>query len=282
MNYEFGVRFTTRRVYARVQAFNAELYDPIVRRTLLFPVASLPAQLAGLAVSMIPQTPAQREQGVAALSVPFDSRSVKAFVNDGRARYYGIESLVEYKLSDRHNLEANYSFIAGRELNPNRNIRRLPPQSASATLRSFFGRRRMWVDLSAAVSGAQERLSGGDIDDERIGASRRRRDIADFFRGGRVQPFVDPASGQFRPTGETLQQIQNRVLPFVTSDDTRVPLYVKTAGWAAFHIRSGVPIGERSQLLLAIENLLDKNYRVHGSGIDAPGMNAYAAFRYVF
>ena len=62
------------------------------------------------------------------------------------------------------------------------------------------------------MSGAQDRLSGGDRDDERIGASRRRQDIADFYnsaRGAQVQ------------TGETLLQIQNRVLPGV-SDSTRV------------------------------------------------------------
>ena len=34
--------------------------------------------------------------------------------------------------------------------------------------------------------------------------------------------------------------------------------------------------------LPGIGNLLDKNYRLHGSGVDAPGWNAFANLRFVF
>jgi outer membrane receptor protein involved in Fe transport len=34
--------------------------------------------------------------------------------------------------------------------------------------------------------------------------------------------------------------------------------------------------------MVALENLLDKNYRVHGSGIDAPGINFYLRVRWRF
>ncbi len=119
----------------------------------------------------------------------------------------------------------------------------------------------------------QDRLSGGDRDDERIGASFRRADIAAFFNGSRVAGHS--------PTGETLLQIQNRVLPGV-DDNTRVPLYTATAGWATLGIRSGFPLGEQWQINAAIENLLDKNYRFHGSGIDAPGFNVWLGVRYAF
>ncbi len=289
-NYEFGARFTARRFYARVQAFDAELYDPIVRRTLLFPAAQVPSSVAGLPVTPVPQTPAQREQGVQAVASQFDPRALKAFVNDGRSRYYGIESLARWALSARWSLEANYSFLAGRELNPNRNIRRLPPQAGAAAVRYLPAGRRPWFEVSLAASGAQKRLSGGDLDDERIGASRRRRDIADFFNGSRVAPLLDPSGRVFTPTGETLLQIQDRVLPLgavlhgvrVASDSTRVPLYTATAGWTALHVRSGIPLGERWQLLAAAENLLDRNYRTHGSGLDAPGINGYLSLRFRF
>ena len=118
MNYEFGARVTTRRLYARAQLFDAELYDPIVRRTLLFPASSVPTQLAGLPVTPIPQTAAQRAQGVVAVATQVDPRAVKAFVNDGRARYYGVETLVRYVIASRWTVEGNYSYILGRELNP--------------------------------------------------------------------------------------------------------------------------------------------------------------------
>jgi outer membrane receptor protein involved in Fe transport len=191
-------------------------------------------------------------------------------------------------LTDHWSLEANYTFLGGRDLNPNRNIRRLPPQMGAATLRYVPSSRRAWFEAQLQLAGAQRRLSGGDRDDERIGASRRRRDIADFFNGSRVQPLV--RNGVFTPTGETLRQIQDRVLPLgstfngvtVLNDDSRVALYPSTAGWAALHLRAGLPLGERWQILTALENALDRNYRFHGSGIDAPGLSAYLGVRWTF
>ena len=73
-----------------MQVFDAELYDPIVRRTLLFPAGSAPETLAGLPVTALPPSPAQQERGLVTVATAFDRRAVKAFVNDGRARYYGL------------------------------------------------------------------------------------------------------------------------------------------------------------------------------------------------
>lgn len=280
MNYEFGMRITTPKFFARAQVFDAELTDPIARRTLLFPAGSAPSSLAGLPVTVITPTAAQRAQGVVTVATAQDPRAVKAFVNDGASRYYGIEAQTRYLFTSRMSLEGNYSFILGRDLNPNRNIRRLPPQSGTITLRHTPGGRRPWWEVSMTTTGAQTRLSGGDVDDERIGASYRRSDIASFFRGSRVAPYLD-TNGVFRPTGETLLQIQNRVLPGL-ADTVRVPLYGSTAGWATVAIRSGIPIGERWQAMGALENLLDRNYRMHGSGIDSPGFNAYLSLSYRF
>jgi hemoglobin/transferrin/lactoferrin receptor protein len=290
MNYEFGVRVRTSRVYARAQVFDAELYDPIVRRTLLFPASGVPASLAGLPVTPIPQTAAQREQGVTGVATAVDPRAVKAFVNDGQSRYYGMEAMGRVQLTSQLTLTANSSYILGRDLFPNRSIRRLPPMMGSARLRYSPSRKRPWLELSMTAAGAQSRLSGGDRDDERIGASFRRADIASFFLGSRVAALTDPATRVFRPTGETLPQIQNRVLPIgatingvrVADDNSRVPLYLSTAGWAVAGIRSGVPLGERWQVHGGIDNVLDRNYRYHGSGVDAPGINAWIGVSLIF
>jgi outer membrane receptor protein involved in Fe transport len=280
-NYEAGIRVTARRFYGRVHLFDAELGDPIVRRTLLFPAAAVPAQLAGIAVSPITPSPAQRGQGVVTVAATgLDPRAIKAFVNDGQSRYYGIESMLRWAMTVRWSAEANYAFLVGRDLNPNRHIRRLPPQMAAASLRYAAPRRRYWIEWAASAAGTQRRLSGGDVDDERIGASRRRRDIADFFAGSRVAPLLDGA-GRFTPTGETLRQIQDRVLPGL-DDNLRVPLYGSTAGWVTAAVRAGVPVGERMTIHAAIENLADRQYRLHGSGIDAAGRNAYVGFRYLW
>lgn len=279
MNYEFGAQVTTGRLSLRAQVFDAELYDPIVRRTLLFPAANPPTQLAGLPVTVLPQTAAQKAQGVVAVATTLDPRAVKAFVNDGRSRYYGLEILARYRVAAQWTIETNYGYLVGRDLYPNRNIRRLPPQAGALALHYSPSSRRPWYEVSLAAAGAQSRLSGGDTDDERIGASFRRSDIAAFFHGSRVAPYL--SDGVFLPTGETLRQIQDRVLPGV-ADNTRVPLYRSTAGWATLNFRAGYPLGERWDLAGALENALDRNYRVHGSGVDAPGRSAYLSLSYRF
>jgi outer membrane receptor protein involved in Fe transport len=266
-NFEAGVRINARRMYARVQAFDAELLDPIVRRTLLFSAGAIPSTIAGLPVTPIPQTAAQREQGVITVATASDPRAVKAFVNDGKARYYGTESMVRFDVSSRWSAHATYTFLYGRELNPNRNVRRLPPQTGFAAVR--YAPRAWWVEAGMRAAGAQERLSGGDLDDERIGASRSRRDISDFYA---ARPGL---------IAEPLNQLLDRVLPGV-AETVRVPLYTSTPGWWTFDTRAGFRIGEHTSVITGVMNVFDRNYRIHGSGVDSPGVNVFLTVRRVF
>lgn len=296
-NYEVGTSWRFSRLTGRIQVFQATLEDPIVRRTLLFPANAVPTTLAGLAVTPISPTAVQRVQQVVSVATSFDPRAVKAFLNDGRARYAGIESHLRLVLTRAVSLESGYSFLVGRELDPNRFIRRLPPQQGSLSLR-FQPAGRWWVEMSGQWNGRQERLSGGDLTDERMGAARRRRDISDFFQGALVRPFLDAgadgrlgtADDLFQPTGETLAAIRDRVLPLgavrqgvrVTDDNTRVPLWTETKGFAVFHATTGYRFGERWALTLALRNLLDRNYRFHGSGIDEAGRQVFLGLRFSF
>ncbi len=297
-NYELGFTIQTRRLYGRVHVFNAELLDPIVRRTVLFEANRVPSSIAGIPVLPIPPSPLQQQQGVVTVATAFDPRAVKAFVNDGQQRFYGLESLAQYNLSSTWTIDANYTFLVGRDLNPNRPLRRLPPQQGILSLRFTPGGSRVWLQADGILAGPQERLSGGDLSDERIGAERRRRDIADFFRGARVSPYLrtgtdgiaGTADDTFSPTNETLSQIQGRVLPVgaivngvrVIDDNTRVPLFLKTAGYFSLNFNAGIRLTEKSSLNLAVRNLLDTNYRVHGSGIDSPGINVYLGYTLQF
>ncbi len=298
-NYEVGAAIRTRRLYARVQLFDAELKNPIVRRSLLFPIERIPTTLAGIAVARVEQTPTQRAQNVVSVATNLDPRAVKAFVNDGAARYYGIETLFRYNFSPRWSFDGNYSRLVGRELDPNRNIRRLPPAQGSAALRFQPDGNRWrldWVELKILFSQAQERLSGGDITDERIGAARRRRDITNFFQGSLVRPFLNAgidgifgtADDVFTPTNETLATIRNRVLPIgagvngitVIDDNTRVPLYTKTGGFGTINLRGSFALTEKINLNVGLFNILDRNYRTHGSGTDSPGVNFWMGLRF--
>ncbi|MGH9162504.1 MAG: TonB-dependent receptor, partial [Vicinamibacteraceae bacterium] len=169
MNYELGLALNWDRLYLRVQGFDAELEAPIVRRTLLFPGDAVPSALAGVPVTPIAQTAAQADQGVVSVATSFDPRAVKAFVNEGRARYYGADAVARYRLG-RWSLDANYSHVVGHDLSPTRPVRRLPPQQGGLTVRYQPGGVLSWVEATALFSAAQDELSGGDLSDERIGA----------------------------------------------------------------------------------------------------------------
>ncbi|MBA3972909.1 MAG: hypothetical protein C0504_01675 [Candidatus Solibacter sp.] len=281
-NAEAGFTVGGARQHLRIQAFTANLYNPIVRRTLLFPSASVPTSLAGLPVTPLTPTAAQLAQGVAAVATAIDPRAIKAFVNDGRARYSGIELRGRISPAANWTLDAAYSFIAGADLYPTRNIRRLPPQGGFASARWTPGR-RSWIEFRAGFAGPQSKLSGGDFDDERIGASRSRNDITSFFNGSRAAA-LKAQDGRIAITGETLAQLLDRVLPLslATSASARVPLYASTAGWVDFGVSTGFPISDRWIIEAGAANLFDKNYRIHGSGIDSPGFHVWSALRFTF
>lgn len=46
-----------------------------------------------------------------------------------------------------------------------------------------------------------------------------------------------------------------------------------TPGWATLNLKASWQSAAGWRLMLAVENILDKRYRIHGSGIDAPGRN---------
>lgn len=46
-----------------------------------------------------------------------------------------------------------------------------------------------------------------------------------------------------------------------------------TPGYAVVHLRFGAKISERVRFVAAGENLLDEDYRIHGSGVNEPGRN---------
>jgi outer membrane receptor protein involved in Fe transport len=298
LDYETGLSWQVGRSSFRVQAFDAELYDPIVRRTLLFHADAAPASIGGVLVEPLPPTEAQRQHGVVTVATTLDRRAVKAFVNDGRQRYWGFESMGRWRVSSAWSVDAQYSFLVGRELDPNRPVRRLPPQHGSVSVRYTPGAGRFWLETGVYAAGAQQRLSGGDIGDERIGAQRSRRDIADFFRGARVASYLGTgADGRwgtgddlFTPSGQSLLEIQDRVLPLgavihgvlVADDNTRVPLFLDTAGYLATDLSGGFRLSETMSLSAGLSNLLDRNYRVHGSGVDAAGRNLWVRYRLMF
>ena len=53
-----------------------------------------------------------------------------------------------------------------------------------------------------------------------------------------------------------------------------------TTGWVTVNIAASWQVGERWRASAGVENILDKQYRLHGSGIDATGRNLLLSLRY--
>ena len=84
------------------------------------------------------------------VATALDPSAVKAFVNDGAARYYGVDALVSYRLSTRWSGEANYSYLAGHDLNPTRPYG-VAPSAGHGDGRYQPGGRIAWIGASAYV-----------------------------------------------------------------------------------------------------------------------------------
>ncbi|MGJ5817503.1 TonB-dependent receptor plug domain-containing protein [Paludibaculum fermentans] len=268
-NFEAGLRLRTNRWVLRLQGYSNFFDNPIVRRTVLFDAASAPAQLSGIPVSVLTPTAAQRLAGVVTVATAYDPRAVKAFVNDGAMRFQGVSTSAEWRGNAHWMFSAGYSYSNGREILPNRTPRRLPPQQG--VLRAVWTpNTRVFAQFLVFASGAQEKLSAADLDDERIGASRSRRDIQTFFQ---------TPVGAGTPISGTVRQLQDQLLPLntvvngvlVAADTTKVPLYTSVPAWVRCDANLGLNLSTHWKLSLGLENLGDANYRTIGSGADALG-----------
>ena len=109
----------------------------------------------------------------------------------------------------------------------------------------------------------QQRLSSLALNGRRIGTPRSRANIQSFFQNGaRERGLV--CDGILLPTGETLGQVQNRVLGGATS----APQFTASPGYALVGLRGGMSLEEHLDVSVDLTNLGDKNYRGRGWGVD--------------
>jgi hemoglobin/transferrin/lactoferrin receptor protein len=55
-----------------------------------------------------------------------------------------------------------------------------------------------------------------------------------------------------------------------------------TPGYAVFHARVGTALVKNLDVVLALENILNEDYRIHGSGVNEPGRNLVLTAAYTF
>ena len=280
--YEGGVHLHRRRVDFDVNGFVNNIYDNIVLQSLILPQGAVGLQLGDQKVT------SQLANGVVFVAASTNPVLIRS--NFGDSRIYGIEQKFEVRLTDRLSFGQNFTYLHAADKRTD-----LPPTIEGGTpapqgnlrLRYEAPARRFWVEPYLFGARKQDRLSTLDLDDRRTGATRSRANIASFFaRGAFARGLITAGTdGRFgtaddllRPTGETVTQVQNRVLGSANS----APLYTYIPGFLTFGVRGGFHLGERHDVILDLENLNDKNYRGISWGMDAPGRGVSFRYSYKF
>ena len=266
---EGGLKIRASRVSASVNVFDLELRDIIQRRTAIFPTSIVGTTIAGFTVA--------RQDAAGRAFIDADPRPIVSRTNVDRVRVLGVEADVRVQVTPEWQVAGYASMVNGHELGTNQFLRRMPPPFGGVRARWTPVGRPFWIEGTSSFAFTQTRLSPGDLSDARIGGIRSRHSIAEFFNGGATDLGL-VQNGTLTATGETLSQVQDRVL----GDAEAATLFDRTPGFLTFGVRAGWQLHPDVELTVLTENLTDRNYRWHGSGVDAPGTNAQVRLRYAF
>ncbi len=282
-NVDLSIRYRNRRIDVNLTGFTIDYGDTIVRQTLILPQGAVGTQLGSQTIT------AQNANG--AVFVSASTTPVLVQSNFSNTQMKGAEFNMAYRFADSWTVAGNYSYVfaedAATGLPPNLGGGGIPPQFGFMRLRYQPVGKRFWVEAYANAAGRQDRLSSLDVADRRTGGARTRAQIQNFFRRGACVRGLTTlgttgcgsAGGILVATGETLAQVQDRVLPLgaaingvlILNNDTAVPLFSAIPGYGLVGIRGGLRFKEHHQLNFDLENIADKGHRAPGWGIDGPG-----------
>jgi outer membrane receptor protein involved in Fe transport len=271
LNYEGGFSYRSRRLSTEASVFLNNIYDNIVYQALILPQGAVGTPLGDQVIS------AQGPTGV--VYVPASPSPVLVRVNYGNARITGFEHRLDWSIAPRWSVGTVLTYLYAKDTATG-----LPPNIEGGTpgpdvylkLRYSAPNGRYWIEPVLHVVGEQTRLSTLDLEDRRTGAPRSLSSIRSFFYNGAtargwVSPGPDGVKGNADDvlivTGETLAQVQSRVLGTATS----APLYTSVHGYTTLAIRGGYRFNSKSEITFEFENLTDSNYRGIAWGLDAPG-----------
>jgi hemoglobin/transferrin/lactoferrin receptor protein len=271
-NYDFGVRVSARRVRAAATGFVIDLKNTIVSQTLILPSGVVGQPLGDQIIT--------RQLATGAVFVPAATAPVLVRANLGGARFAGFEQTFEAQLTPAVTLGENVTWIDATDHRtglPPDIEGGIPPLTGNVRVRWSPAKSRVWLEAYSTLANRQDRLSSLALSDRRTGATRSRANIQSFFNNGaRVRGLV--VNGILGPTGETLAQVQNRVL----GAENSAPMFTAIPGYAIFGVRGGLRVGEKQDLFVDWSNLLDKNYRCISWGIDGPGRSLAIRYRLRF
>lgn len=278
-NFDAGVRFRQNHFNGDFTWFLIDINDAIVKQALILP--------PGAVGKMLGDQPITSQNANGAVFVPLSTAPVLIRANFTDARIWGVEHTLNVPFTRDWTFAENFTYIRAKDkangLPPNIEGG-TPPPTGFLRLRYEPSGKRYWVEGYSTLAGRQGRLSSLDLGDRRTGATRSRTNIQDFFRRGAcVRGLVNPgpdgrcATGDetiLISTGETLLQVQNRVLGSATS----APLFDHIPGYALFNVRGGYRF-EKSDISFDFENITDQNYRGLAWGIEGPGRSITGRYR---
>jgi len=269
-NVDAGATWKSGRVRAEATAFWMRLGNTVVSQSLILPQGAVGQAIGDQIISR------QLPSGV--VFVPAAVNAVLVRANYGGARMRGFEQSLRVRLTDSWSVQQNYTWIEARD-----KFTGLPPDvepgipGPGGTVSVLYSpaSRRFWAEAYVTAADRQSRLSSLALADRRIGAARSQANIASFFNNGaRVRGLV--TGGVLTATGETLAQVQKRVLGSASS----APMFTAIPGYAVFGVRGGFPMGSRSDVMVDLTNLGDRNYRGIGWGIDGLGRGVTVKWRF--
>ncbi|MFQ5745142.1 MAG: TonB-dependent receptor domain-containing protein [Acidobacteriota bacterium] len=269
-SFEGGLRWRSRDTRIDFSIFDNEGFDKLARRAVIVPDAVVGQTIGDRTIV------GQDARG--RIFVDIDPRPVVSRANIGRQRVWGIEWLLQHTWNRSWKSTVKGGLQRGHELDTGNFARKIAPDNLNLSLRWSEPVGRLWLEGYVQAFRAQGRLNPSELTDARIGAFRSASSIANFFNNGAtVLDLVE--DGVLTETGETLEQVQLRVLgPGLQGQ----PLFDRTPGFVTLNFRGSAALTDNQHLTFTAANLLDKNYRIHGSGFDAPGINLSLAYEASF
>lgn len=292
-SFDLSFRYTSQRFAFDATGFTTKLNDVYLDQALVLPPGAEGTFLGSERISR------QNENGLVFVEIAPTS-PVLVRVNFDDARFTGVELTGRALFTDKWSANANFTYIRAYSLLdglPPNVEGGIPPATGFVSLR-YQPRSRFHVEGYSTLAGRQNRLSTLDLTDRRTGGARSRTNIQNFFRRGAclrgvTTPGVSgcgSAGGILIPTGETLAQVQNRLLPLgavingvpVVGPDTPVPTHPYLAGYGLVGVRGGYKFDDKSEVFVDFENIFDKSYRGISWGIDGAGRGVSLRYRYSF
>lgn len=293
-SFDVSLRYNSKRFAAELTGFTNKLNGVYFDQALILPQGAVGQFLGSERIT------SQNANGL--VFVAAATNPVLVRVNYDDARFNGLEFESEARLGRDFTAKGNFTYIRAYSLldgSPPNVEGGVPAPGGLISLRyQPPSARRFFIEAYSILAAKQRRLSSLDLSDRRTGAARSRASIENFFRRGAcVRRITTPgatgcgsAGGILIPTGETLAQVQNRLLPIgatingvtVVNNDTAVPLYNSVAGYVLFGVRGGMRIAEKSEVFVDFENIGDKSYRGISWGVDGGGRGVTMRYRYKF